>query len=261
MKTYSKIAELQLKHTYFTSTLCPALSLKPTKNTATVMAKYNFVVREINGAYSLVCEDQENLKTYLDYITLVTEMDSFNFELVVEDANFFIFSNLPTDNLGTYVYSTGNQESDGVLKPELNTDTGVFSNVKFRFEDLAQNTNGSYQIQFQASTSIWNYIIINRSELNVENCYIKTNDENEFNSPVEMTLPTGDKAISFSSSKPISMTQTSKVSYNLAQTSQNSNLPSGKIIFKGLPIAGPINTSINKQNGEDQYVSSLYIYI
>jgi hypothetical protein len=261
MKTYSKIAELQLKHTYYTSGLCPALSLKPTKDTAAIMAKYNFVVREINGSYALVGEDQENLKTYLDYITRVTEMEAFMFDLAVGDPNFFIFTNIQKNKLGTYWYSTQNKAEEGVLEPELRTDNGVFANVKFCFADLAENTSAIYQIQFQASESIWNYIVVNRNELDLENCFIKTSNASQFNAANQMTLPTGEKATGFSSTSPIKMGQASKGTYDLVKASQNSNLPNGKIIFKGLPLAGPINTSVNKQNGEDHYVSSLYIYI
>lgn len=261
MKTYSNIAELRLQHTYYTSGSCPALSMTPTKDTAAIMAKYNFVTREINGTYALVSEDQENLKNYLEYITKVTELNAFIFNLTLEDPNFFIFTDIPKNRLGTYNYSTENQEQDGVLKPELQSDKGVFANVRFCFEDLAKDTGSIYKIQFQASTSIWDYIIVNRSALNIENCFIKTNNSSQFNEPVNVTLPTGDKAISYTSSEPILMEQTSKVNYDLVKASHNSNLPNGKIIFKGLPLAGPINTSVNKQNGEDQYVSSLYIYI
>lgn len=261
MKIYSEIAGLQLKHTYYTSGLCPALSLKPTLETVAVMAKYNFVLREINGSYVLVGEDQDDLKAYFDYITKVTGMDSFIFELHVEDSNFFIFSNISTKSMGTYNYSTGSQEQDGLLKPDLETDSGVFGKVNFQFDDLAKKTGSIYKIQFQASESIWNYYVINKSALDIENCYIKTSNASEFNPPVEITAANGERAICFSSSEPVLMAETSKVSYALAQKSQNEKLPNGKIIFKGLPLAGPINTSINNQNGDVQFVSSLYIYI
>ena len=261
MNTYSTIAELELRHTYFASGKCAAIAIKPTKETAELLQKYNFMIRNIAGKYAIVVEDRKSLPEYFTYINQVSGLDAFTFNLEVDQPDFFIYTDISSKQLGTYNYSTSNQTDGNVLTSNLVADTDVFATVKLCVNDLINNENTTYRIQFQPRVSEWIYYIINRSGLEFSNVAIKTSGNTPFEGPTSSTVPTGESAITFKSNEPITMLEVSKVRYDLVETSQNSDLPNGRIIMKGLPQAGPINTVVNTENNEEQFTSLLYLYI
>ncbi len=261
MNTYSIIAELELKHTYFTSGKCSAIAITPTKETSELLQKYNFMIRNIAGKYAIVAENRGSLSEYFAYINQVSGLDAFTFNLVVDQPDFFIYTDISSKQLGTYNYTTSSQTGANVLSPNVVPDKNVFGTVKLNFNDLISDKSTTYQIQFQARVSEWIYYIINRSGLALKKLAIKTSGNIAFEGLTNNTLPNGESAITFKSTEPITMAEISKVRYDLVEASQNNGLPNGKIIMKGLPQAGPINTIVNTENNEEQFTSLLYLYI
>lgn len=266
---YTKIAEVRVEHSYYSSTSTIGLKFSLDTNTETVMKRYGIFIRSLKNGFLLYTNSPRPWTDYLAYITKSSGIDQFNINIEATDPEIYVFTKLPMNWAGTIAYSTSNakNESDNgaiVLTPDFSNDSerSSFGKLALVFDDLADSTLNTYKIVYEAQTTQWNYYVINKSKRALNEPYIETKNTIAFNSPVSVELPNGESALLFSSgSQFIPLHNYVDESFSLADKGTNGNSTKTKIIFAGLPNPLPSRTDIVDFEGRRQMASPMYIYI
>ncbi|WP_445455539.1 hypothetical protein [Flavobacterium sp. HNIBRBA15423] len=267
---FNIVFSIQVFHEYFEKGICNCLVFQPNRNTANLINRYGFKINKNENGFHFYSNTTKDITTYLTYIEANTQQNFFEFDITATDSNFTVFTELPTNWIGQFVYTSsnvGNENEKLVLTADSSSSASSVSigSLKIYFRDLIalinKTTECNYAITFESRATQWRYYIINKSEVSLNNPEIVSKNPIHFEQAVTVTVQNGRKALLFSSGENfMKMSKIAKYKFDLVDKSNTTN-QTGKIIFKGLPNPSPKNINLEEENGKKIVTSPMYVYI
>lgn len=272
---YIKAFSFDVYHTYFQNNVCTCLRFRPTFDRLQ-MEKRGFQLRTRINGFDLFYSGTQPLADVLNYLQRVTGTDHFGFVIDTVDELFTQYTELSPDWLGEIEFTSNNalntQNGNTVtLAPKLisNSVAQHTGTLAIYFADiLAQNGNApAYEVRFDARATQWQYYIINRSALTLNNLSITSKEGIRFEGPTNVKIQSGQEALLFSSGTqlvPLSFTPQQRFDLvSSTGTGEDAALKrnGGKVLVKGLPSADPANVGIVSVDGQAKVSSPIYVYI
>ena len=267
---FNSIFSIQVFHEYFEKGSCNCLVFQPNRSTANLMNRYAFKINQNRNGFQFYSSTSKSITAYLNYIEANTQQDFFEFDITSTDSNFTVFTALPTNWIGQFVYTSSNVHNENeklILKADSspNSTPNSIGSVKIHFQDLIALLNKtiecSYTITFESRATQWRYYIINKSEIQLNNPVIVSKTPIAFEEVTTVTLQNGNKALLFSSGENLmKMSEIAKYKFDLVDKSNTTN-QTGKIIFKGLPNPSPKKIGLEEEDGKKIVTSPMYVYI
>jgi hypothetical protein len=277
--SYSKIFSLEVLHSFFEKKICDCLLFEPAEITDKVMKRFGFIVRKKMNGFSVYCNTSQLLPFFFDYIKKATFENSFDFVIKTNDESFFLFTELPPGPEGQIDYSSekiSGIDAAGVvvLQPAYSqTKKGVVGNIRFCFDDILTYKKDkdatAFRIEFQSRSTQWQYYIVNKSSVHVENPAINGKLNISFDGPVNVNIPSGETAMLFTSANEL-LPLSAKPQFQLdlvnnkiveGENERAGPLSARKILFKGLPWPDPGRIGLTELNGRQIFSSPMYIYL
>lgn len=270
---FHKMFSLEVMHTYYINDICKGLFYNPTKSTESIIKRFSLKLNLTTKGFDFYTDTKKSITSFLNYITKVTGEESFNFNAITVDSQFYQFTDLPINQIGVINYNSSSNEvvSDTtvkVLKPEFTPtiETNKLFSLSVKFQDLIksdENKNSPiYKIEFTARDTQWKYFILNNTNQNLGDLSIKCKSEVEFEGPIEVTLQNGEKAQLFSSEKQLlPLSEIPKYNFDLISTIKKNGVNRNKILFKGLPNPNPNIIKIDTNQTETIVASLMYVYV
>jgi hypothetical protein len=271
---FIKMFGVLVYHTFFDNSKCNCLHFIPNSQTEKTLRKFGFRTNPITNGFDLFYKATASIDSVLDYISKTTSQDYFEFNIKSGNPNFILFTALPINWLGQIRYSSQdskNQNKDGNIKLNETLETketaSHFGQLKIYFEDIKKQQSSSipihFEINFKARETQWQYYVINRSSILLNNPCIAEKGSIQFKGPEKITLQTGEQALLFTSNDTyIPLSEKPKYKFDLinknTSTEYNQKSTNDKIIIKGLPIPDVSRIGIIENN---QVASPMYIYL
>lgn len=266
---YKALFSISVNHTYFESKRNDCIQISPGAMTETLQKRFGIKIRRTLTGIGIYTNNTGSETDFFEYVKNVTGYDSFDFNIVVRPQIFWSVTELPIKWLGTFIYDSKLCASKGgntfVLIPELNNEIRQNNSgtITIRFDDLTKHPQEvSYNIEFRARSTQWNYYIINRSKVKLTNPAINgKHSAISFGGPEIEVTPDGISALKFTSGENLlPLSEIPKYKFDLVDKLNGSN-SSMRSIYKGLPTPDPIRTSVMEINGKSGWTSPMYIYI
>ena len=272
----TRVFSLKYMHAYFNDEPTSFLKFIPTANTKNLMDRYNILINGLVDGFDLYANTSQTVQDYLNYLINTTQIDSFDFDVITNDALFYNYTDLEIDWQGILAFDSDRSQYDAVtntfgLEQRLSDpmETSTTATVSISFTDIinaiSDYQEANYEISFAVRFTQWRYYIINNSNLTFESLTIDTGDNNFFGEATKETLDNGQEALMFSSGEnALPLSATPNYQFNLVANEQINGVPdqqSKSIVFRGLPNANPNNFNLIKENQETIFVSPMYIYI
>lgn len=271
---YTRIFSLAAYHTYFENDICTCLQFTPDGTTTVLLERYGFKMREGINGFDFFFNGTGSPAGILNYVAKVTGQNYFEFTITSTNEAFLLFTDLSVDWLGQIEFnsaSPSNQTTNGtivlseILSPcALASDPGV---VRIYFADILSGNCPAFEIRLNARSTQWQYYIVNKSALELDSPAISGKPATGFTGPENVTIPTGQSAMLFSSGDLLPLSEVPKYKFDLVNNSAAANPSSaqiktnGKVIFKGLPNPDPGNVGIVMINGQKKTASPIYVYV
>ncbi|MBC8054177.1 MAG: hypothetical protein H7Y13_14030 [Sphingobacteriaceae bacterium] len=275
---YQLVLSLEVSHSYYENNACSCLEFIPQKATVELQKKYGFRMRYKTNGFELYANTAGPIVKLLQYIIYVANDASFEYTITSKDSNFMMFTELPLDQQGSLSYDTGfgqNVYDNEVLTLQeqiLNVNTSALGSLKISLIDILKCRNiagaAQMQINYTARATQWQYYVINKSSVQLNNPAVAGTPDIIFDGPAAVTIATGQAALLFTSgSNLIPLTDYPKYKFDLVNNSsvalgtKSSQRKAGKVIFKGLPNPQPSRIGSVVVNGKGQLSSPIYLYI
>lgn len=269
---------VKVAHTYFQNDICNCLQFTPDEQTAGMLKRFEFSLRNTINGFDLYCNGATKNTDLLDYIKTAGNQDCFKFSIHNTNVNFAFFTELPVNRLWQMDYNSQDPlnsfEGDQTILHLTLTDqktAPIIGSLKLYFTDVisaaGKNSPVNYWIHLNARTPRWQYYIINKSALPLSNPSISSKNNIVFKGPENVLLENGETALLFYSDVglPLSEVETynidlvNTVTVSTADTFKNKSATS--IIIKGLPTPEPSDLGTIVIDGKNQFTSSVYIYL
>jgi hypothetical protein len=275
--SFTKIVGVSVFHTYFENNKCNCLHFIPIRESESVLNKFGFKINNNSNGFELFYNSTSTVSSVLDYIEKTTSIDYFEFTIKSNDANISLYTQMPINWLGQVNFSSQDTKNHSnknrfvlnqILEPS-NYNTH-FGSLKIYFQDIQNSQDLSipihFDINFSARATQWQYYIINRNAIPLENPSILEKGKTPFDGPEIVTIQTGEQALLFTSNTTlIPLSEKPKYKFDLINTTIASELTpkktSAKTILKGLPVPDVSRIGIIKVNGQNQVSSPMYIYL
>ncbi|AYL99030.1 hypothetical protein [Mucilaginibacter celer] len=278
MQTNYQIAfTLDVQHTYFDKGICKCLQFVPGAGTAKLMRRFEItMLKKVNG-FDFYIDSPQTIAQYLDYITQATGQTCFDFNISATDQQFYLFTDTGKIGPGQLTFDTGaaaNTVNNDVVdlycyqSPSLNA--SFIGTLSIDFDDIISYARGesgaAFNISFRARATQWQYFIINRSAVKLDNPVIAGKADIGFEGPKSVVTSNGQPAIFFSSgTNLIPLSETPVYQFNLVNSSANGSsaqkINNGKIVFKGLPNPHPGIIALAGDGLTGQLASPMYVYV
>ncbi len=271
--SFHNIFNLQVTHTYYKDDICKGLVYKPTKETQRIINKFSLKPRITDTGFGLYTDTKSSITVLLNYITKVTGEKTFHFIASTSDPQFYLITDLPINKIGVTIYKTDLITLTSIpelilLKPTFiaTEEANMVFKVSIGFDDIIslfkEDIIPLYQINFEARTTQWRYLIMNKSNQNIGTLSIEGKSDIKFEGPVEVILQNGKEAQQFSSEKQLlKLTEIPKYSFDLTSSIKKNGTNRTKIIFKGLPNPNPNVIEVNTDSIEPIVASLMYVYV
>ena len=265
---------IQVNHEYFQWEADPGISIKPTKESLSLIRKYGFLTGTSGGKFKLYTGwNDEQLAERMNYLARVAATDYIELQLTASNSDFYNYTDFPVDFTGRWQYSSQSEIShsqDNVITLKNTTrengDFPEFACVKIYFHDIIQKKS-NYSIKLSSRKTRWEYYIVNTSKVELESPEISVIKKVGFSKEEEVILKNGQTAIPFLMKNQV-LPLTSKVEYvfDLTDTKKSNSILSGssekrKIIVKGLPNPSPAELKIVPMEEGYDVSSPMYVYI
>lgn len=275
--SYTLLFSVLVEHDYFNKSACTCLSINPGGATQQIFDRYGIKCIQEHNEHKFYIKSVASIDDYLDHITKVSHQTGFEFEMLPQISNFNIITELPVDWNGTITYHT--KDPSNVSKPDSITLAANFDSTTesiacarliIYFEDLLKQlgtSNGAnFLIKYESRATRWNYYIINRNAVSLDNPKISGRDDVAFEGPTNTTLENGQEALKFTTGDQfLPMSETPVYKFKLINENSNAaktlNRPSGKLIMDGLPNPSPQRISIEKNAEKSIASSDMYVYV
>ncbi|MEN2399223.1 hypothetical protein GKZ90_0005510 [Flavobacterium sp. MC2016-06] len=274
---FIKAFDVMVYHSFFDNSKCNCLHFIPDNDTDKIFRKFGFRINTISNGFDLFYTTTTSLTSTLDYITKTTSKDYFEFNIKSSNPFFFLFTALPINFMGQLIYNSqdlknqnknGNIQLNETLEPSISAP--FFGQLKIYFEDILKSRNTAedlhFTINFIARATQWQYYIINKNAVQLDNPVISEKGSIQFDGPKTVTLQTGEKALLFTSNETnIPLSQKPKNKFDLINQNEPNEAgqksSNGKTIIKGLPIPDVSRIGILANAENNQVTSPMYIYI
>ncbi|MBL0739532.1 hypothetical protein JI750_21755 [Flavobacterium sp. GN10] len=268
---YIKTFGIAAYHTFFDSGKCNCLHFIPNHKTDKTFKKFGFKINPISNGFDLYSNTKSSFSDLLNYIAQTTQQDYFEFDIKCTNPNFILFTTLPINWIGAVTYSSQdpkNLSNNGkiVLNQTLENKpvSTHFGHLKIYFEDIITANTPLFQINFTARATQWQYYFINKNAVQLNNPSITEKENIQFEGPQNVTIPTGESALLFTSNKTyITLSEKPKYKFDLisSSSSSNQNNTKPKVIIKGLPNPDVSRIGIIENSDQNQVASPMYIYL
>jgi hypothetical protein len=276
---FQMMFKVEVFHSYFEQGICNCLRFKPGATTTGLLKRFDFKIRNKINGFDFYSNSRYTITAFLQYIQTSTNQTFFDFEIESNDPNFHLFTELPVDWVGQLFYDSQasvNMHQDGVVElgQSLSENANITSlgNLTVHFDDILKfgpgNKCAQFAINYKARSTQWQYFVINKSSIQLNNPAIGGKADIGFNGPENVTIENGERAILFTSGDnliPLSKVPTYKFDL-VNRPALNGNDPpkrasAPKIIFRGLPNPDPKRIGIVNVNSINQVSSPIYVYV
>ncbi|MGH2664799.1 hypothetical protein [Flavobacterium sp.] len=230
---------------------------------------------KISNGFELFLNTTSSIAGTLDYITKTTSMDYFEFNIKSSNPYFTLFTALPINFPGqiTFTSQDKNQNNNGIIQLNETLDPKesafFFGSLKVYFEDIKKSQNNNplhFEVNFKARATQWQYYVINKNAVPLNNPVIAEKGKTQFDGPKQVLLQTGEKALLFTSNDVnIPLSEKPKYKFDLlnknAENESGQKNTNGKIIIKGLPVPDVTRIGIIENSDHNQIASPMYVYI
>lgn len=263
---YNMVFGMNVTHTYFQEGICTCLGFEPTAATAALMSRYGFKIRKQDYGFDLYSSSAQPLDILLPYITSATGERTFEFDMNISDELFYSYTNFPVALQGQMVFDTANI-SGGVLKMDLRSKAnGAAGLLTVNFDDIVTGVP-VFKISFESRSTQWQYYVVNRSAMPLNNPGISGKPGITFEGPQQVVIATGEDALLFSSGGTLlPLTNWPQYKFDLVNYATSSGNAAAvkqgaRTVFRGLPVPNPAYFNISQVNGSSQVSSPIYVYI
>jgi hypothetical protein len=276
---FQLLFKTEILHSYFEEDICTCLEFKPSKALEELLKRFKFTISGNTNGFLFYSSSTGSLSTFLDHIKTATGQDCFEFDLINNSEAFYSFTPFPLDWTGQLQYDsslmTALPEAQTFLLTETlspRETTGTAGKLKVRFNDvLTLQADGqalNFKIRFEARATQWQYYVVNRNAVPLENAAVKGKGDVAFENSGTVTIETGEKALLFSSGDQlIPLSRFPKQKFDLVRVlkpvsdQKPARSSASEIIVKGLPNPDPLKMGIATVNDKTQVSSPIYIYV
>ncbi|RUT67866.1 hypothetical protein D0817_24020 [Flavobacterium cupreum] len=273
---YIKAFDVMVFHTFFDTGKCNSLHFIPDIATEKIFRKFGLRMNQLSNGFELFLKSGSSISDTLAYISKTTSLDYFVFNIQSDNPFFMLFTAMPINFPGQFTYTSQdpeNQDNNGtvVLHETLEQEKSnlFFGQLKISFEDLKKTADTSplhFQMKFTARATQWQYYVINKNSVPLQNPVINEKGKMQFDDPQQVVLQTGEKALLFTSgATPIVLSEKPKYKFDLISTNgSNESGPKNtkdKVLLKGLPVPDVSRIGIIENAGTIQVTSPMYIYL
>lgn len=275
---FNKLFKVSILHSYFDGDICTCLQFSPSAVTLELLQRYQFKISDAVNGFGFYSSSATSLSASLGYIKAATGREYFEFDLLTSDPAFYCFTDLPVNWTGRLLYDSASvtqvQGGNTLLltgklsEPET---TMIVGNLKVRFDDLVNYTVAgqpvNFEISYAARATQWQYYVVNRNSVNLDNASVKGKDGIVFENSGSVTIETGESALLFTSGERlIPLSRFPKHRFDLVNNlspagNQQATGSRSKTIIKGLPIPDPLRMGTVQLQTKSQVSSPIYIYV
>lgn len=246
--------------------------VQPSSETLQILKKYQMVFRTDTGVFTVLYPEDATKPKLREAIADAMGDAGMVFSMNAELPDFYNVTNLPLTFRGPLIFSS----SDIAMKD----DTAVFvtqtpeepsstvaatgaitirKNELFNSDYTLNITN--YAVALEARKTHWNYYIIDRSGIGLENTRVTNGKGIDFEAPVVQKLPNNQEAMLYSSGTyEFAFSERPEHRFDLVQMTDEMSSNS-KTIFKGLPVAAGTQILTSEQDGQSYIYSAIYVYV
>lgn len=259
-------------HSYFTDGICYCLDFEPGTDTMLLQKRFGFPLRNTRNGFGFYQSQEGETEKLLQYIKINTGIASFDFTIQTTTAAFYSFTSLPPAWKGQLQYDSRNTvQQPGKktieLKEQLSAveDSAIAGTMRIRFEDIISGLKKEgtlqYEIRLKARSTQWNYYFINNSGVTLNDPAINNDQGFVFDGPETVTIPSGQKALFFSSGSQL-LTLGERPPYRFSLVSKAAQQAGrNKLIIKRLPTPDPEQYELVQAGNEKQFASPMYVFI
>lgn len=271
--SYYRLFELHVFHGYFQQDICRCLELNADADTLRLLERFRLLIRRQVNGIELYTNSVQSAGQLLNYIEQATGQNAFCFEIRTNNPDFNLFTALPPNWVGQLLYNSSDsvtEDNTVLLNAQLsaNAGTACLGKVILSFADILKAGSGqasvSFKISFQARATQWQYFIVNRNQVPLDDPFIGGKEAISFEGPVNVQTIAGEKALLFTSGNQL-LPLSEEVFYrfdllNRISCAENKagKATASKIIIKGLPNPNPQWIG---QLANNQLCSPMYIYL
>jgi len=255
------VFSLRISHGYFEKRICNCISFAPNADTQKLIRRFGFRLRQKTNGFEFYSTNKDFAR-YLKYIQNVTGQSEFAFEMTCANEHFSAFTESPSS--GKWQFSSAKMENGMQLTPTIGQSAAISGTLQIRFSDLigcAADHNPEFEISFKAKATQWQYYIINKNDVPLQNPMVTGKSGIKFTEGIAVTIPTGEKALLFSSSEPIVLSESPQLIFDLVGQSKTNPDKPGKPVIRGLPNPNPARTATVETDGKKTEASPMYVYI
>jgi len=272
---YQSLFGLEVFHSYFQQNICRCLEFNAEADTVKLMKRFRFVIRRKVNGFGLYSDSEQSAEQQFNYIQQATGLDSFSFEIRTTDPDFNFFTELPPDWVGQMNYDSNNASlTDGRVQlneePDGTTGDAYIGRIILRFDDILrfsdQTGYPTFAISYQARATQWQYFVINRSSVPLNEPSISGKGDITFDGPQNVVTAAGEAALLFSSgANLLPLSEQVIYKFDLVNLPSSTDGTSGKpltprVIIKGLPNPAPQWIGTVKDD-TSQLSSPMYVYL
>lgn len=273
---FQLILSVNVFHSYFEQHVCHCLEFTATAGTQQILNRFGFKIRKRTNGFDLFSSSAQPMGQFFQYITQTANCNAFDFEINTNNPAFGLFTELPVNWIGELIYTSNHYsgtDKDTAIQLAVsyseNKSSAVLGKLTLNFDDILQSPNQSgrtsFDLVFQARATQWQYFVINKSSVQLDDPVVSGKGSVEFGKAQQVTTEAGESALLFSSGKHLIPLSEHPV-YSFDLLSQSSGAATGKkpaspkVIVKGLPNPDPHR--IGRVEGDEQQISSpMYIYL
>lgn len=269
--SFNKMFSLDVMHTYFENNICKGLLYIASKETEDIIKRFSLRLKVTGTGFEFYMDAKNTIENLLNYITLATGEDSFNFNITVTNQQFYHYTNLPVNKIGVIEFSSSSGvtiNKEKLLTPSFKKkqEVNILFKVAIKFEDLVKLDQkkelANYKIQFEARETQWKYFVVNNNKQNLGSLSIKGKSDEQFSGPFDVVLQNGQKAQEFSLEEQLlPLSEVPKYQFNLVSVTKKNGVDRKKIVCKGLPTPNPNTIKIMGSELNSVVASLMYVYI
>ncbi len=274
INSYHRLFQLHAFHGYFQQEICRCLEFNADADTLRLLNRFRLLIRRQVNGIGLYTDSLQSAGQLLSYIEQATGQNAFCFEIRTNNPGFNLFTALPPDWVGQLLYHSSDSvtEDNAVLlnaRLSANAGTACLGKVTLSFADILKTGTGgqpdvNFKISFQARATQWQYFIVNRNQVPLNDPFIGGKEAIPFEGPVSVQTIAGEKALLFTSgNKLLPLSEEVLYRFDLLNRISGTENKAGKAtasktIIKGLPNPDPQWIG---QLANDQLCSPMYIYL
>lgn len=278
----NRLMQIRLFHQYYDNGVLQNMQLQPDHATQIFLDRYRLTARQTQGVYELYYFGSSAVGAFTQSLSRLLDERPLVFNLLSNDDNFAIITDLPVNWRGQLHYSSQHieppieqdQPVELLMQLILRTivSASVIGQIAVYPQDLLSDDGNPrrplFTIRMKARSTHWHYYVVNRSQLKLTNLAVNNAQGIEFEAPEPVMLRNGEQALLFrSGERSFALSETVKAPFNLVNFMPvESDQPrysrsSAKQLITGLPIPKTDVLTIEMHDGHQYVYSPMYVYL